>query len=164
MTPETPLTPTLTTRFASLATTGAAESIGRDIYCILPINMTAHQFHPVRRLFCAWHWFPMSASMSVYLRNRAKWPPITRPIDLRWWWKPVDKTSLPTHYAGAFVSSEKIIAPAQTALFDVRGRRGWGRRMHSRWMPKYRLVFVQKDAGERSAEMIQGDAEIAANF
>lgn len=92
---------------ASLATTRPAESIGRDIYCILSVNMTAHQFHPVRRLFCAWHWFPMSASMSVYLRNRTKWPPITRPIDLRWWWKPVDKTSLPTHYAGAFVSSEK---------------------------------------------------------
>lgn len=49
---------------------------------------------------------------------------------------------------------------AQTVLFDVRGRRGWGRRLHSCWISKYRLVFEQKDAGEKSVKMIQGDADL----
>lgn len=61
----------------------------------------------------------------------------------------------------SFCQLGKIKAPAQTVLFDVRGRRGWGRRMHSCcWISKYRLVFEQKDASEKSVKMIQGDADL----
>lgn len=157
-----PLNTKINNTAASLATTRAAESIGRDIYCILSVNMTAHQFHPVRRLFCAWHWFPMSASMSVYLRNRTKWPPITRPIDLRWWWKPVDKKIPSNTLRRSFCQLGKIKAPVQTVLFEVKGRRG--EKMHSCWISKYRLVLEQKDAGERSVETILTWGEIGANI
>lgn len=68
--------------------------------------MMSHKFQPLSRLFCAWHWSSMSASMSVYLRNCTKWPPITCPIGLRWWWKLVDKTFIPPHYCGTFISSK----------------------------------------------------------
>lgn len=66
----------------------------------------------------------MSPSMSVYHHNRTKWPPITRPINSRWWRKLVDKTFIPPHYCGtftraSFVNSAADVQPFTTAFIQT---------------------------------------------
>lgn len=92
-----------------------AKSVHPDSYCMLVLNTVAHKFLPLLHLFCAWHWSSMSPTMSVYLSNHTKWPPITCPIDLSWWWKLVDKTFIPPHYCSTFISS-KMKAAVRAAL------------------------------------------------
>lgn len=113
--------------FAEIKTTTAANSVNRDSYCMLLSNMMAHKFLPLPGLFCAWHWSSMSATMSVYLSNPTKWPPITCPIDLSWWWKLVDKTFIPPHYCSTFISS-KIKASVNTVPLT------WDKSAHRCWM------------------------------
>lgn len=97
-----------------------------DSYCMLSENMMDHKFLLSLCLLCAWHWSPMSSTLSVYLSNHTKWPPITCPIDLNWWWKLLDKTFIPPHYCSSFISSQmKATIKTLTLSRDKSTRRRW---------------------------------------
>lgn len=116
--------------------------------------MTAHQFHRVCCSVGARHWFPLSASMSVYPRNRTKWTPITRPIDLRWWRRLLDKASLFQRVAALL-----FLSSGGKMKVSIPKRRCWREKekLHPSWIPKHRLV-LRDGASEGSAEMTRGGA------
>lgn len=122
--------------------------------------MTAHQFHHVRCSLGARHWFPLSASMSVYPRNRTKWPPITRTIDLRWWWRLLDKASLFQRALVLFWARDggkNESVNSKTALLT------WEGKFHSYWIPKHGLVLDRDGSGKGSAEMTRSDTNSGLN-
>lgn len=113
--------------------------------------MTAHQFHHVRCSLGARHWFPMSASMSVYPRNRTKWPPITRPIDLRWWWA-AGQSELRWCFSELGRGKKmKVSIPKQRCWREKE-------KLHSYWIPKHGLALERDGASEGSVEMTRSDA------
>lgn len=71
----------------------------------------AYNFQPLPRLFCVWHWSSMSVTMSVYLSNHTKWPPITCPIDLSWRWSLVDNSFY--HITVVLSSARKWKGPSE---------------------------------------------------
>lgn len=71
----------------------------------------AYNFHPLPRLLCAWHWSSTSVTMSVYLSNHTKWPPITCPIDLSRRWSLVDNSFY--HITAVLSSAGKWKGPSE---------------------------------------------------
>lgn len=82
-----------------------------EIVTVLLVNIIAYNFQPLPRLFCVWHWSSMSVTMSVYLSNHTKWPPITCPIDLSWRWSLVDNSFY--HITVVLSSARKWKGPSE---------------------------------------------------